>query len=68
MNIKQKLLKLYHIVSDAIRNGIDVRDIFVFGGLGILTYGLYLYSPWISFVVCGILLMMIGIFWGGRVR
>ncbi len=38
----------------------DIRDIFVFGGLGMLGYGLYEYQPWVSFSVCGALLMIIG--------
>ena len=38
----------------------DIRDVFVFGGLALLGYGLYLFEPWISFSVCGGLLMIIG--------
>lgn len=39
----------------------DVRDFFLFGGLSMLGYGLYLkWGQWLAFMVCGILLMLIG--------
>jgi len=39
----------------------DIRDALVFGGLGMLGYGLYLkWGQWLAFMVCGILLMIIG--------
>jgi hypothetical protein len=38
----------------------DIRDVFLFGGLGMLGYGLYLYQPWIAFSTSGALLMIIG--------
>jgi len=39
----------------------DVRDVLVFGGIGMLGYGLYLLKGqgW-AFVVCGPLFMVIG--------
>jgi len=39
----------------------DIRDIFVFGGVGMLGYGIYLLKGqgW-AFVVCGPLFMVIG--------
>jgi len=39
----------------------DIRDVFCFGGVGMLGYGLYLLKGlgW-AFVVCGSLLMAIG--------
>ena len=61
MNIKQKLLKLYHILVMSIVNALDVRDIFLFSGLFILSYGLWLYAPWIGFSVGGFLLMILGL-------
>lgn len=40
---------------------VDIRDIFIFGGLGLLGYGLFLFKgPWLAFTVCGTLLMIIG--------
>jgi len=50
----------------SIYNSFDVRDCFVFCGLGMLGYGLYLLSPWIAFSVCGALLMAIGYLMGGK--
>jgi hypothetical protein len=42
-------------------NAFDIRDIFVFGGLGMLGYGLYLkWGQWLAFMVCGVLFMIIG--------
>lgn len=44
----------------AARAAFDIRDVFVFGGLGMLGYGLYRYRPWVAFAVCGLFLMAIG--------
>ena len=38
----------------------DIRPIFFFGGLSLLGYGLFLYLPWVSFSVCGLILMIMG--------
>ena len=39
----------------------DIRDVLVFGGLGMLGYGLYLrWGEWLACMVCGVLLMIIG--------
>ena len=52
--------KLVGFFSKA-KNWFDIRDIFVFGGLGMLGYGLYLkWGQWLAFMVCGVLLMTIG--------
>jgi hypothetical protein len=45
----------------------DVRDLFVFGGLSMLGYGLYLKEPWIAFSVCGALLIALGLGWLTRI-
>jgi len=39
----------------------EIRDIFVFGGLVMLGYGLYQFIPWVSFAVCGFLLFFVGV-------
>jgi hypothetical protein len=44
-------------------NAFDIRDIFVFGGLGMIGWGLYLFEPWIAYVVTGVLLMLLGLGW-----
>ena len=46
-----------------IKDYLDIRDILVFGGLGMLGYGLYLFEPWTAYVVTGVLLMILGIGW-----
>jgi len=40
---------------------IDKGDLFVFGGLSMLGYGLYLQSPSLAFSVCGSIIMSIGL-------
>ena len=40
---------------------IGLRDFFVFGGLGLMGYGLHLYEPWVSFTVCGACMLAFGI-------
>ena len=43
-----------------IKDYLDIRDILVFGGLGLLGYGLWLLRPWLGFAVAGAVLMGIG--------
>ena len=46
----------------AVWNAFDIRDFCVFGGIGSLGYGLYLkYGQWVPFVVCGALIMLLGL-------
>lgn len=47
---------------------IGLRDVFVFGGLAMLGYGLYQVKPWIAFAICGCLLMILGLFEGVGIR
>jgi len=50
-----------------LKDFIDVRDVFVFGGLGVLCYGLYLkWGQWLAFIVCGAVLMVIGYLTGDK--
>jgi hypothetical protein len=44
----------------------DIRDIFVFGGLSSMFYGIRQFNPWMAFAICGLLLMLIGLFFGRR--
>jgi len=44
-----------------VRAGFDIRDPIVLGGLAMTGYGLYLLHPWVSFTICGALLMAGGI-------
>jgi len=50
----------------ALRAALDIRDFFVFGGLILMGYGLYLFRPWLGFAVPGALLFCIGLFVGKR--
>ena len=38
----------------------DARDVFVFGGIALMGYGLFLLRPWLGYSVAGLLLMIIG--------
>lgn len=49
-----------------IKNPIGLSDVFLFGGLYLLWYGLFLYRPWVSFTICGALLMVYGLMMGLR--
>ena len=50
-----------------IKDYLDIRDILVFGGLGMLGYGLYLkWGQWLAFMVCGAVLMVIGYLTGDK--
>lgn len=43
---------------------LDLRDLFVFGGLSLVFYGTYQALPWLSFVVTGAILLALGLFYG----
>ena len=38
---------------------INLRDVFVFGGIAMIGYGLHQYRPWTAFVVCGALIFFV---------
>jgi len=57
--IKQLATKTASLVG-GLSKAIDIRDILVFGGLGLLGYGLWLLRPWLGFAVAGAVLMGIG--------
>ena len=44
----------------------DIRPVFFFGGLVLLWHGLFLYLPWVSFSVCGVILMAVGWLMGDK--
>ena len=58
--LRQLGTKIASLVSMLVA-AFDIRDVFVFGGLALLWYGLHLWIPWISFVVIGILVMLLGL-------
>ena len=46
-----------------IKNAVDIRDLFVFGGLSMLGCGLGMVRPWIGIAVTGAFLMALGLGW-----
>lgn len=44
-----------------LRQLVDLRDAFVFGGLGMVGYGLYLVCPPAAWIVCGVALFWLGV-------
>lgn len=44
----------------SLKRAADIRDFFVFGGLAMLWHGLNQQWPWLSYAVCGVILMAIG--------
>jgi len=57
-------LKFFKKIPAALAKALDVRDFLLFGGLAMLGYGLWLFRPWVGFAVCGVVLMVIGLFTG----
>lgn len=53
-------LQIIYAMASSIKVAFDIRAFFFFGGLAFLYYGLYLYRPWIAYVIIGILLMLLG--------
>ena len=62
MEIKKKILRMFRFITDSIADPFDMRDFLLFSGLFILSYGLWLLSPWIGYSVGGLLLMLIALF------
>ncbi|MFA7218774.1 MAG: hypothetical protein WC057_09295 [Dehalococcoidales bacterium] len=61
MGIIRRIGTFFSSLFKGLWNAFDIRDIFVFGGLGMLGYGLYLrWGEWLACMVCGVLLMIIG--------
>jgi len=54
------------ILREKLKNFFNLRDAFAFGGLAVMTYGLYLWRPWVAFAVCGFILMMAGYLMGDK--
>lgn len=44
----------------------DIRDFFIFGGLALMGYGLWLFRPWVGFSVSGLVLMALGYLMRGK--
>ena len=61
-----RLVKFLIFSVSAMWLAFDIRLVFFFGGLILLGYGLFLYLPWVSFSVCGVILMATGWLMGGK--
>lgn len=67
VKIIRKLGKFIGSLFKGLYGLLDIRDIFVFGGVAMLGYGLYLkWGEWLAFVVSGILFMVIGYLMRGK--
>ena len=51
----------FGIRVSAIWNAIEMRDLLVVGGLGMLWYGLNMHSPAVAYSVCGGILLVVGL-------
>lgn len=63
------MAKVYAFIAAfflSVKTAFDIRDFLFLGGFLLLGYGLYLYSPWISFTIAGVLLMVAGYFWKAK--
>lgn len=61
-----RLAKFLTFAASTMWLAFDIRLVFFFGGLILLGYGLFLYLPWVSFSVCGVILMATGWLMGGK--
>lgn len=55
-----RLLAILSFAASTMWDTFDIRIVLFFGGLGLLFYGLFLYLPWLSYSVCGVILMAVG--------
>ena len=60
-----RLVKFLSFAASTMWDIFDIRIVFFFGGLSLLGYGLFLYLPWVSYSVCGVILMAVGWLMGG---
>ena len=63
VKITERLRSLIASRIEAIKKAFDIRDVFIFGGLAMLGYGLWLFAPWIGYAVTGIAMMALGLGW-----
>ena len=55
-------------MSSTVKLAFNLRDVFVFGGLAMMGYGLYLFKPWVAFTVTGAILCWLGLGVGRKVK
>ena len=61
-----RLYRFLSFCASTMWDPFDIRIVLFFGGLGLLFYGLFLYQPWVSFSICGVILMAVGWLMGGK--
>lgn len=61
MNFSYIRSRLFTNPMNSIKAALGIKELFVLGGLGLLGYGLWLVAPYLSFIVCGALLMLLGL-------
>ena len=66
--LKTKINNLISWISTKVKSAFDLQDIFVFTGLFLLGYGLWLVKPWLAYSVIGLILFCMGLFVGERSR
>lgn len=52
---------------DVVKTTFGIRDIFIFGGISMLGYGLHLYLHWLGFAISGGILLLLGLGWITRI-
>lgn len=62
-NIIGKIKTVSEKILDATVGQVSIQDLFVFGGLFFLGYGLSMFRPWVGVSVSGALLMALGLGW-----
>jgi len=63
VKIIRKIGRFIKSLVQGLWSAFELRDIFVFGGLYSLGYGLWLLHPWLGFAVSGLLLFLLGLLW-----
>ena len=57
--------KIGHVIASpfvALWRAFDIRDVFVFGGLVMLGYGIRLkWGDWLAFMICGTIILLLGL-------
>ena len=66
MSIRTWISKNLSGISSRVKSAFDIRDLFVFGGLAMMGYGLYLLKPWLGWAATGAVLVSLGLFIGRR--
>lgn len=61
-----ELPKLSFSWVSALFRAVDLRDLFIFGGIALIGYGLWMLYPWLGFTATGVIFLSLGLFVGKR--